>query len=227
MGSGIPRSGACFRALDLDGFVARSEFAAGNPAAKDRARRERSARQPAAAPRTPRRQPKRLVPKPLKIVRGWRQYLYDETGPRVPRHVQQRAPGRTFASTCSSRGAGAAGLLNTNTRYLHEKSVALRGTAKSCCPIRSSVCYILNSGSEANELALRLARAYTGHDDTIVLERAYHGHTSTLIDISPYKFNGPGGSGKKPWVHVAPLADDYRGIYKGNDPQLGANTLPM
>src|SRR6185295_6413393 len=78
------------------------------------------------------------------------------------------------------------------------------------------------SGSEANELALRQARAHTGREDVIVLEHAYHGHTNTLIDISPYKFNGPGGRGQKPWVHVAPIADDYRGLYRRGDPDAGA-----
>src|SRR5882762_7971204 len=62
----------------------------------------------------------------------------------------------------------------------------------------------------------------TGREDVIVLEHAYHGHTNTLIDISPYKFDGPGGTGKKPWVHVAPLADDYRGAYRRGDKQAGA-----
>src|SRR6266702_3701185 len=74
----------------------------------------------------------------------------------------------------------------------------------------------------AKELALRLARAHTGREDIIVLEHAYHGHTNTLIDISPYKFDGPGGRGKKPWVHVAPLPDDYRGAYRRGDKQAGA-----
>src|SRR5262249_53963462 len=64
--------------------------------------------------------------------------------------------------------------------------------------------------------------AYTKCEDTIVLEHAYHGHTNTLIDVSPYKFNGAGGIGKKPWVHIAPLADDYRGIYRRGEPDLGA-----
>jgi 4-aminobutyrate aminotransferase-like enzyme len=86
-------------------------------------------------------------------------------------------------------------------------------------PLR--VCYFVNSGSEANELALRLARTHTGREDVVVLEHAYHGHSNTLIDISPYKFNGPGGSGKKPWVHVAPMADDYRGVYRRGDPEAG------
>ena len=68
-------------------------------------------------------------------------------------------------------------------------------------PLR--VCYFVNSGSEANELALRLARAHTRRRDVIVLDAAYHGNTTTLIDISPYKFNGPAGKGRQPWVHVA------------------------
>jgi len=79
----------------------------------------------------------------------------------------------------------------------------------------------VNSGSEANELALRLARAHTGREDVIVLEHAYHGHTNTLIDISPYKFDGPGGQGRKPWVHATPIADDYRGPYRRGDPEAG------
>jgi 4-aminobutyrate aminotransferase-like enzyme len=86
-------------------------------------------------------------------------------------------------------------------------------------PLR--VCYFVNSGSEANELALRLARAATGGQDVIVLEHAYHGHTTTLVNVSPYKFAGPGGAGRRDWVHVAPLPDGYRGRYRRDDPQAG------
>ena len=50
-----------------------------------------------------------------------------------------------------------------------------------------------------------------------MLDHAYHGNTNTLIDISPYKFNGPGGKGRKPWVHVAPQPDPHR----RDDPQAG------
>jgi 4-aminobutyrate aminotransferase-like enzyme len=105
---------------------------------------------------------------------------------------------------------------------LHDSVIryAERLTQKLPEPLR--VCFLVNSGSEANELALRLARAHTGQEDMIVLEHAYHGHTNTLIDISPYKFNGPGGSGKKAWVRVAALADDYRGLYLREDKEAGA-----
>ena len=112
-------------------------------------------------------------------------------------------------------------LLNTNTRYLHDNVNRYAERLTRLLPEPLRVCFFVNSGSEANELALRLARAHTGREDVIVLEHAYHGHTNTLIDISPYKFDGPGGHGKKPWVHVAPLADDYRGLYRRDDNEAG------
>ena len=160
--------------------------------------------------------------KPLKIVRGWRQHLYDETG-RAYLDMYNNVPlvGHSHPRVVRA-GQEQLALLNTNTRYLHENILRYAERLMQLLPDPLKVCYIVNSGSEANELALRLARAYTRNDDTIVLEHAYHGHTITLIDISPYKFNGPGGGGKKPWVHVAPLADDYRGIYRGNESDLGA-----
>ncbi|HSR97888.1 MAG TPA: aminotransferase class III-fold pyridoxal phosphate-dependent enzyme, partial [Kofleriaceae bacterium] len=87
-------------------------------------------------------------------------------------------------------------------------------------PLR--LCFFLSSASEANELAIRLARAYTERRDLLVLADAYHGNTSTLIDASPYKHAGPGGLGPPDWVHVAPLADDYRGPFKRSDRDAGA-----
>jgi 4-aminobutyrate aminotransferase-like enzyme/Ser/Thr protein kinase RdoA (MazF antagonist) len=159
---------------------------------------------------------------PLKIARGWRQYLYDDTG-RAYLDVFNNVPlvGHSHPRVVQAVQEQLA-LLNTNTRYLHDNVVryAKRLTEKLPEPLR--VCYFVNSGSEANELALRLARAKTRTEDTIVLEHAYHGHTTTLIDISPYKFNGPGGSGRKPWVHVAPIADDCRGIYRRGESDLAS-----
>src|SRR6185295_7084025 len=66
-------------------------------------------------------------------------------------------------------------------------------------PLR--VVYLVCSGSEANELALRMARAHTGRQDVMVLDVAYHGNTTTMVEISPYKYEGPGGRGRPSWVH--------------------------
>ena len=106
------------------------------------------------------------------------------------------------------------GLLNTNTRYLHDNVLRYSEKLLSKFPDQFDVCFIVNSASEANELALRLARVHTGRKDILVNENAYHGHTTTLIDISPYKHNGPGGRGAPDWLHTVDAPDDYRGKYR-------------
>jgi 4-aminobutyrate aminotransferase-like enzyme/Ser/Thr protein kinase RdoA (MazF antagonist) len=158
---------------------------------------------------------------PLKIVRGWRQYLYDETG-RAYLDVYNNVPlvGHSHPRVVAAVQQQIA-VLNTNSRYLHDNILRYAERLTALLPSPLKVCYFVNSGSEANELALRLARAYTAREDILVLEHAYHGHTTTLIDVSPYKFNGPGGRGQKPWVHVAPIPDDYRGLYRRGETDLG------
>lgn len=151
---------------------------------------------------------------PLKVARGTMQYLYDQTGRRfidgynnVP-HVGHSHPRVVRAVEEQLR------VLNTNTRYLYDSLPRYAERLAATLPDPLSVCYFVNSGSEANELALRLARAYTGRRALVVLDSAYHGNTTTLIDISPYKFNGPGGQGAPPWVHVVPLPEVYRGEFR-------------
>ena len=113
-------------------------------------------------------------------------------------------------------------LLNTNTRYLHDNVVRYAERLTALLPDPLGVCFFLSSGSEANELALRLARAHTGREDVIVLEHAYHGHTTTLVDVSPLQVRRPGR--RRPaalgftWP---PLPDVYRGPYKRDDPEAG------
>ena len=159
--------------------------------------------------------------RPLKIVRGWAQHLYDESG-RAYLDAYNNVPlvGHSHPRVVRAAQEQLA-LLNTNTRYLHDTILRYAERLTRLLPEPLRVCYFVTSGSEANELALRLARARTGREDVIVLEHAYHGHTTTLVDVSPYKFDGPGGRGRKEWVHVAPLPDTYRGRYRRDDPQAG------
>ena len=160
--------------------------------------------------------------RPLKIVRGWRQYLYDSTG-RVYIDAYNNV---AHVGHCHPRVVQAAtsqyALLSTNTRYLNDQMQAYAQRLTATLPAELEVCYFVNSASEANELAIRLMKAYTRAQDIIVLESAYHGHTNTLIDISPYKHDGPGGTGAPDWVHTAPIPDDYRGPFKRNDATAGA-----
>jgi 4-aminobutyrate aminotransferase-like enzyme len=138
---------------------------------------------------------------PVKIVRGEMQYLFDDEGRRYldaynnVAHVGHCHPRVVAAGVEQMR------TLNTNTRYLHDLIIRYAEQLTATLPEPLSVCYFVNSGSEANELALRLARAHTKARDLIVLEHAYHGNTSTLIDLSPYKHDGPGGTGAPSWVH--------------------------
>ena len=157
--------------------------------------------------------------KPIKMLRGWKQYLFDDTARRyldaynnVP-HVGHCHP-KVVEAACRQIS-----VLSTNTRYLHDLINRYAERLCATMPEPLSVCFFVNSASEGNELALRLARSYTGQRDMIVLEAAYHGNTTSLIDISPYKHDGPGGTGPPPWVHKAPIPDGYRGIYRSNDPE--------
>jgi 4-aminobutyrate aminotransferase-like enzyme/Ser/Thr protein kinase RdoA (MazF antagonist) len=159
--------------------------------------------------------------RPLVIVRGWMQHLYDELGQPYLDAVNNVA----HVGHCHPRVVQAirrqVGVLNTNTRYLHESLLRLAERLTALLPEPLSVAYFTCSGSEANELALRMARTHTGRHDVVVLDVAYHGNTTSLIELSPYKFNGPGGGGRAPYVHVVPLPDGYRGVHRGSDAEAG------
>lgn len=142
---------------------------------------------------------------PLKIVRGSMQYLYDDQG----RQYLDAYNNVAHVGHCHPKVLEAAlqqmQTLNTNTRYLHDTILTYAERLTSTLPEPLRVCYFVNSGSEANELAVRLARAHTKARDMIVLDHAYHGNTTTLVDLSPYKHDGPGGNGPPSWVHKVPL----------------------
>ncbi|XP_072368391.1 5-phosphohydroxy-L-lysine phospho-lyase-like isoform X1 [Scyliorhinus torazame] len=106
--------------------------------------------------------------------------------------------------------------LNTNARFLHDNIVHYAKKLSETLPQNLSVFYFVNSGSEANDLALRLAQQYTQHEDIVVVDHAYHGHLNLLIDISPYKFRSL--RPQKDWVHVVPIPDTYRGMFREDHP---------
>ncbi|XP_004925227.1 alanine--glyoxylate aminotransferase 2-like [Bombyx mori] len=150
---------------------------------------------------------------PLKIVRGIAQFMYDETGERYLDCINNVAHVGHCHPHVVEAGRNQMSLISTNNRYLHDELVILAQRLVNTLPESLSVCFFVNSGSEANDLALRMARIHTKKKDVITLDHAYHGHLTTMIDISPYKFNLPGGPEKPDWVHVAPVPDVYRGKY--------------
>ena len=157
---------------------------------------------------------------PLHIVRGEGAYLYDAEGRAYldcvnnVAHVGHAHPRVVDAGIAQMR------LLNTNTRYLHEAVLTYAERLVALLPDHLEVCFFTNSGSEANELALRLARAASGRPDVACVDVAYHGNTQRLVEVSPYKFNGPGGAGQRDDVQVVPLPDGYRGRHRGADPNV-------
>jgi len=159
--------------------------------------------------------------RPLKIVRGWRQYLYDQDGQPYLDAVNNVCHVGHCHPRIVQAGQEQMAVLNTNTRYLHENLVNYAERLCATMPEPLRVCFFVCSGSEANELALRLARAHTERKDIIVLDAAYHGNTTSLVEISPYKFDGPGGFAPPSYVHKVPLPDVYRGAYRRDDPQVG------
>lgn len=160
--------------------------------------------------------------KPLNMQRGWRQYLFDDTGRRYLDTVNNVAHVGHEHPRVVRAGQRQMAVLNTNTRYLHENIIRFSEELLATFPKELSVAFIVNSGSEANELAMRLAKNFTQQKDMLVVEVGYHGNTQGCVDISSYKFEGPGGKGAPPHVHVVPIPDAYRGIYRGNTLETGS-----
>ena len=155
--------------------------------------------------------------KPLHIVRGFKQYLYDAKGRRYldmvnnVAHVGHEHPRVVRAAQRQQA------LLNTNTRYLHANITDFAQELLTTFPLELSVVYFVSSGSEANELALRMAEAYTDSKEMIAVEVGYHGNTSGCIGISSYKFDGKGGKGAPDHCHIVPIPDTFRGLYRTDD----------
>ena len=154
---------------------------------------------------------------PLHIVRGQGVHLYDAEGRAYLDCVNNVAHVGHCHPRVVQAGHEQMRELNTNTRYLHERLIEYAERLTATLPEPLNVVYLTCSGSEANELALRLARAHTRREGVIVLDAAYHGNSNALIDMSPYKHEGPGGRGAPPWVRVVALPDVYRGEHRGPD----------
>jgi 4-aminobutyrate aminotransferase-like enzyme/Ser/Thr protein kinase RdoA (MazF antagonist) len=159
--------------------------------------------------------------RPLKIVRGLGQYLYDEEGRAYLDCVNNVAHVGHCHPHVVAAGQRQMAVLNTNTRYLHDNIVDYARRLCATLPEPLSVCFFVCTGSEANDLALRLARAHTGQQDMVCVDVAYHGHTQALIEVSPYKHEGPGGRARPAYVQKVMMPDPYRGAFKGYDATSG------
>ncbi|CAF1050302.1 unnamed protein product [Adineta ricciae] len=155
---------------------------------------------------------------PLKIVRCQGTYMYDQLGQRYldcinnVAHVGHCHP---YVNKQIYRQMGACA---TNNRYLHDNTVILAEKLAKTLPEDLTQIFYTNSASEANDLAIRLARQYTGNYDILALDNAYHGHLSSLVELSTYEFKKFKTPVKIPdHVHILPTPDVYRGKYRDID----------
>jgi alanine-glyoxylate transaminase / (R)-3-amino-2-methylpropionate-pyruvate transaminase len=162
---------------------------------------------------------------PLMIVEGSMQYLYDETGRRYLDGIGgivTISVGHSHPYVLQKAREQLDLLQHTTTIYYHPTIAEYGKMLADKMPGDLSVCYFVNSGSEANDLAMLMARLYTGNYDLIALRNAYHGGSASTMGLtahSTWKYNYPHSFG----VHHAIAADPYRGPWGRDDPDAGAN----
>ena len=152
--------------------------------------------------------------KPLHMLEAKDQYFFDRYGRRYLDCVNNISHVGHSNSYVHEAMTQQNLKLNTNTRYLYDTINDYSELLLSKFPKKLNKIFFVCTGSEANDLAYRIAQTYTSAKDVFVMDNAYHGHTNALIDLSPYKFNSKGGLGKKDYVHVLDMPDPLRGKWR-------------
>lgn len=161
---------------------------------------------------------------PLMVVEGKGQYLFDEKGRRYLdgfAGIVTVSVGHCHPHVVAAANAQNERIQHTTTIYLHPNLPRYAAALAAKMPGDLKVCYFTNSGSEANELAILMARAFTGNFDVVALRNAYHGGsagTMALTAHSTWKFNVPPPAG----VHHALAPDRFRGPWGYDDAAAGA-----
>jgi len=152
---------------------------------------------------------------PIHIVRGSGQYLINNFGRTYLDTVNNVAHVGHENFNVVKAGQQQMAVLNTNTRYLNKHINILSSEILNTLPKELSVLHFVNSGSEANELAIRMVKTITNSEEIIASEFGYHGNTNACIAISSYKFDGKGGKGAPKNTHIFPIPNSFRGKYTG------------
>jgi alanine-glyoxylate transaminase/(R)-3-amino-2-methylpropionate-pyruvate transaminase len=164
-----------------------------------------------------------MYQKPLMIVEGKGQYVWDDQGRRYLdafAGIATVSVGHCHPHVLAATHRQNETLQHASTIYLHPNIAEFGRALAAKMPGDLKVCYFVNSGSEANDVAMLMARAYTGNYDIIALRNAYHGGNMSAMGLtahSTWKFNVPHSFG----VHHAIAADPYRGQWGRNDPDAG------
>ncbi|MDH5609698.1 MAG: aminotransferase class III-fold pyridoxal phosphate-dependent enzyme [Cyclobacteriaceae bacterium] len=150
---------------------------------------------------------------PIHMTGAAFQYMYDAAGHtyldaynNIP-HIGHSHPKVSEAISRQTRR------LNTNTRYLYDSIAAYSEQLLAYFPEKLSKVFFVNSGSEASDLAIRMAQTYARREHLLVMEHGYHGNTRMGINISSYKFDGKAGTGAPSFVTTLPLPKTYQGKF--------------
>jgi alanine-glyoxylate transaminase/(R)-3-amino-2-methylpropionate-pyruvate transaminase len=161
---------------------------------------------------------------PLMIVAGRAQYLFDETGRRyldLLAGIATVACGHCHPKVVARMQAQMETLQHATTIYLHPGMPELAEQLAARLPDGLDVTYFVNSGSEANDLAIMMARLHTGNTDVIALRNAYHGGSPSALGLTSHhtwKFPVAGAS----HVHHALCPDPYRATLAGTPEEIAA-----
>lgn len=165
---------------------------------------------------------------PMQIERGWRHHLIDTTGRAyvdMVNNVTGLGHGHPGVADAVNRQIR---ILNTNSRFLYRELAEYSERLLALLPEEARTGHgaldtvlLVNSGSEAVDLALRLARASTGRETVVALREAYHGWTMGSDAVTTSASDNPHGLATRPdWVHIADVPNRFRGTYRGE--QTGA-----
>ncbi len=167
-----------------------------------------------------------LYKEPLMIVEGHMQYLFDETGRRyldLFAGIVTVSVGHCHPRVTRAMQDQLAMLAHTTTIYLHPNIAKMAAKLASKMPPGLDVTYFVNSGSEANDLAILLARAYTGHNDVIAVRNSYHGGSPTSMPLTSHhtwKYPQQLNTG----VHHALCPDPYRSPFPGTPEEIATRS---
>lgn len=153
---------------------------------------------------------------PPQIERGWRHHLVDTAGRAYIDMINNVAILGHGEPLLTQVVAEQMGRLNTNSRFHYEALVEFSEALAGRAPAGLDVVMLVNSGSEAVDLAIRTARAATGRSDILALTEAYHGWTVGADAISTSIGDNPGALATRPdWVHLLDAPNTYRGRHRG------------
>jgi alanine-glyoxylate transaminase/(R)-3-amino-2-methylpropionate-pyruvate transaminase len=168
-----------------------------------------------------------LYREPLLIVEGYMQYLYDETGRRyldLFAGIVTVSVGHCHPKVVERVTTQVETLMHSTTIYLHPNFPMLAKKLASKMPPGLDVTYFVNSGSEANDLAVTMARLYTGHTDVIALRNGYHGGSPSAMGLTShstwkYPVSGDGH------VHHVVNPDPYRSPFHGTPEEIASQSV--